>query len=115
MCSKSIKTDTVFTNIETNHEYDVNFHQNTRWVEKNSETEAVFTKKEMNNEKKMLVFFKIVSWVFNTLDPLSFSFVKAPLNPPVFVRHEIAVSAYLLYYIYLPTSPLRQDMTQGHF
>ena len=47
---KSIETEAVFTKTEMNNEWNVDFLQNTSCVDKSIETEAVFTKTEINNE-----------------------------------------------------------------
>ena len=50
MFLKSIKSETVFTKTDMIKEGNVNFLQNTSYVEKSIESEAVLTKTEMNNE-----------------------------------------------------------------
>ena len=47
-------------------------------LSKSIATEAVFTKTEINN--KTIVFFKIISFEFSKLIPLTFPLVEAPLK-----------------------------------
>ena len=50
LCWKNIETEAVFTKREINNEWSFDFHQNTSCVCKGIESDAVFTKTEMNNE-----------------------------------------------------------------
>ena len=53
MYSKSIETEAVFTKKEINNEENINLSSKNKMSSKSIETEAVFTKTEINNEENI--------------------------------------------------------------
>ena len=56
MCHKSVESEAVFTKIEMNNEGKVLFFSEYKECHKNIESEAVFTMIEMNNEWNVIFF-----------------------------------------------------------